>query len=42
MVVAINTVTGDLKCEDNSPAPNRSGLGANIVTGDKEGQCAGL
>jgi len=42
MVVATNTVTGDLKCKDNSPAPNRSGLGANIVTGDKEGQCAGL
>ncbi len=41
--VASNTIGGDLECEDNNFAPTLGPTGvSNIVSGDKEDQCAGL
>lgn len=40
-IIGGNTVGGDLQCRKNRPAPGVSPtFGANIVEGDKEGQCS--
>ncbi|MPV36472.1 outer membrane protein assembly factor BamB family protein [Georgenia subflava] len=41
VVVAGNTISGPLRCEDNDPAPTNEGE-ANSVSGPRTGQCAGL
>lgn len=39
LVISNNTVNGNLQCKENSQAPTGGG---NVVSGNKEDQCAGL
>jgi len=37
-----NTITGNLQCSGNDPAPEAVGFGLNDVGGKAQGQCSGL
>jgi hypothetical protein len=41
ITVAGNTISGNLKCQNNNPAPSNGGS-TNTVSGNKTGQCANL